>query len=195
MRTLDQISAVTFMNLRNLWQRLWTSLVVVVGVGGVVAVLVSVLAMATGYNETVTGAGRADRAVILRGAATSELESSMSRDAAVTLRDAPGLKKGADGKPVASSELLVMMNLPKKGDTDTANVALRGVGEGAFELRPEVRIVEGRAFERALYEVIVGKSAHAQFQGLDLGNKIAIRGTEWTVVGVFESNGDTHESE
>ncbi len=195
MRALDQITAISFMNLRNLWQRFWSSLVVVVGVAGVVAVLVSVLAMASGFQSTVAGTGRADRAIILRGAANSELESGMSRSAAVTLSDGPGIKKDSDGRPIASAELLVMVNLPKKGQTDAANVALRGVGEAVFALRPEMQIVEGRAFQPSVYEAIVGKSAHAQFQGLEIGNRINIRGTEWTVVGVFTSNGDTHESE
>lgn len=195
MRALDQIAAISLMNLRNLWQRFWSSLVIVIGVAGVVAVLVSVLAMAFGFRATVAGTGRADRAIILRGAATSELESFIARAAAVTLRDGPGIKKDGEGRPIASPEMLVMVNLSKKGQSEAANVALRGVGEAAFALRPELKIVEGRAFEPSVYEAIVGTSAHAQFQGLDVGNRINIRGTEWTIVGVFTSNGDTHESE
>ena len=88
-----------------------------------------------------------------------------------------------------------MVSLPKKGETTAANVALRGVGPQEFVLRPETKIIAGRTFQPALRELIVGRAAHDQFQGLDIGSHVDIRGTEWTVVGVFENGGDTHESE
>ena len=88
-----------------------------------------------------------------------------------------------------------MVNLPKKGETDVANVALRGVDPMGLVLRPEIRIIEGRMFQPAVHELIVGKSAQAQFAGLDVGQQISIRGSDWNIVGSFESNGDSHESE
>jgi putative ABC transport system permease protein len=195
MNILSQIGVVTLMNLRGIPQRLGTSLVIVVGIGGVVAVLISVLAMATGFSQTVAGSGRTDRAIILRGGSDSELASSVARDAALTIMDAPGVLKGKSGRPVGSAEAVVIVELPKKGGDTGANVTLRGVGSEAFALRPEIRIAEGRMFQPALHELIVGRSAQIQFQGLDLGSHLNIRNSDWTVVGIFDSGGDSHESE
>jgi putative ABC transport system permease protein len=195
MSIFRQIWAVTLINLRGIPQRLGTSLVIVVGIGGVVAVLISVLAMATGFNQTVAGSGRMDRAIVLRGGSDSELASSIARDATLTIMDAPGVRKGANGRPVGSAEAVVIVELPKKGSDTGANVTLRGVGSEAFALRPEIKIVEGRMFTPALHELIVGRSAQIQFQGLDLGAHLNIRNSDWTVVGTFQSGGDSHESE
>jgi putative ABC transport system permease protein len=197
MSALKQISAVTSMNLRSIPQRWGASLVIVVGIAGVVAVLVSMMAMATGFTKTVEGTGRPDRVLIIRGGSGAELGSSITRDQALTIKDAPGIKKDASGQPIASAEAVVMVNLPKKGDTNlknTANVAFRGVQPAATALRPEIKIISGRTFQPAVRELIAGKSAQAQFQGLDVGAHLMIRDTEWTVVGIFESNGDSNES-
>jgi len=183
------------MSLRSIPQRLGASMVIVIGIAGVVAVLVSMLAMAVGFTKTVQGAGRADRVIVLRGGSGAELSSFLDRDAVTTIKDAPGIKHDAAGRPIASAEISVMVSLPKKGETTAANVALRGVGPQEFVLRPETKIIAGRTFQPALRELIVGRAAHDQFRGLDIGSHVDIRGTEWTVVGVFENGGDTHESE
>ena len=190
-----QIGAVTLLNLRSIPSRLSTSLVIVVGIAGVVAVLISVLAMATGFRETVAGTGRQDRAIILRGGSNSELASSLARDATLTIMDGPGVKKDEAGRPIGSAEAVVIVELPKKGETTGANVTLRGVGPQNLSLRPEITLTQGRMFKPALHELIAGKSAALQFQGLELNGHITIRNTDWTVVGIFESHGDSHESE
>lgn len=195
MSMFRQIFAVTLMNLRSIPQRLGTSLVIVVGIAGVVAVLISVLAMATGFRQTVAGSGRQDRAIVLRGGSNSELASSLARDATQTILDAPGVRKGDNGRPVGSAEVVVIVELPKKGSDTGANVTLRGVGSEAFALRPEIKLTGGRMFQSGLHELIVGHAAQLQFQGLDLGNHLNIRGGDWTVVGAFDSGGDSHESE
>jgi putative ABC transport system permease protein len=195
MSLLRQIGTVTLMNLRNIPQRLGTSLVIVIGIAGVVAVLVSVLAMAVGFNQTIKNAGRPDRAIVLRGGSNSELSSTLARDAVLTIEDAPGIKKTADGRPIASAESVVIVEMLQKGSGTGANVTLRGVGPEARELRPEIHLVEGRMFEPGKREIIVGRAAQLQFQGLEIGSHIAFRDSDWTVVGSFESHGDSHESE
>lgn len=190
-----QIAAVTSMNLRGLPQRLSASLVIVIGITVTVAVLISVLAMATGFRKTVGNTGRSDRAMVLRAGSVSELGSTISRDNTQTIADAPGVKHDADGKPIASAEVVAVVGVPKKGETALANVTLRGVSAKNPQLRPEIRIVEGRMFEPAVRELIVGRSAQGQFAGLSVGSKIAFRDSDWTVVGVFDSRGDNHESE
>ncbi|WP_341921466.1 ABC transporter permease [Hydrocarboniphaga effusa] len=192
---LKQISAVTGMNLRNLPQRSGISLVIVIGITVTVAVLVSVMAMSVGFQKTLSNTGRADRAIVLRGGSNSELGSTISRENTQTIADAPGIRRDETGKPIVSAEMVAVVNLPLRSTGSDANVTLRGIGPQAAQLRPEVRIVEGRMFEPAVRELVVGRSATKQFTGLDLGSRIKIRDTEWTVVGVFESGGDAHESE
>lgn len=190
-----QTVAVTAMSLRGLGSRLGSSSVIVIGIAGVVAVLVSVLAMAVGFTHTVAGTGRADRAIALRGGSNAELSSALTRDNALTIMDGPGVRRTADGKPAASAEVVVIVNLPTRADGADSNVTLRGVGPQAGELRPELKLVEGRMFQPAVRELIVGRAAQKQFAGLDLGSRIAFRDSDWTVVGVFETGGDSHESE
>lgn len=195
MNMLRQIRAVTWMNLTSIPQRFGTSSVIVVGIAGVVAVLISVLAMATGFKRTIVATGRDDRAIVLRGGSESELASTLSREATLTIMDAPGIRKDSAGKPIASAEAVVVVDMPKKSNDSGANVTIRGVGAQGMALRPEIHIVAGRVFQQGLRELIVGSGAQAQFKGLDVGSHIALRGSDWTIVGAFDSNGDSHESE
>jgi putative ABC transport system permease protein len=195
MRTLTQILAITVMNLRNLPQRIGTSLVVVIGIAGVVGVLVSVLAMSEGFRYTLASTGRSDRVIMLRAGSDAELSSGVGRDQAVLLAALPGVARDPTGRPEASAELVVMVDLPRKGETDPNNVPFRGVQRAAFTIRDEARLVEGRRFEPGIREVIVGRKAAAQFAGLTVGSRIAFRDSDWTVVGIFASGGDVHESE
>lgn len=192
---IKQIVAVTSMNLRSLPQRLGTAWVIVIGIAVTVAVMVSVLAMAAGFQRTLKGTARADRAIVLRAGSQAELESTIDRQNAQTIMDAPGVRKDDAGRPIASAEAVVIVALPQKKDGADANVTLRGVGPNAMRLRPEMHLIAGRMFRPAVRELIVGKSAVAQFKGLELGSRIAFRDSEWTVVGIFESGGDAHESE
>lgn len=195
MAWMNQVAQITLVNLRSLPQRIGTSLVVVVGIAGVVGVLVSVLAMAEGFKHTLTSAGRPSRVVMLRAGSDSELSSGVARDQATLLVALGTIARDADGRPLASPELMVMVDLPRKGETHPNNVPFRGVAPAAFQVRDEVQVIEGRRFNRGVREVIVGRQAARQFDGLAVGSQIAFRDSAWTVVGVFGSHGDVHESE
>lgn len=195
MKTFRQIGAVTLMNLRSLPQRLGTSAVIVIGIAGVVAVLVSVLAMSTGMLRTLTRAGAEDRVIVLRNGSASEMGSNLARDAVRLIADAPGIKRDAAGKPLVSVETLRLVNLFKQSDGSEVMVTLRGVGPQALAVRPEMKLIAGRMFRPAVNEIIVGKAAKAQFRNMNLGDQITTRGATWTVVGVFTSDGSSHESE
>jgi putative ABC transport system permease protein len=194
MNLLRQIAAVTTMNFKSLPHRVGTSIVIVIGIAGVVAVLVSVLAMSTGMIETMEHAGRDDRAIVLRNGSAAESGSALGRDAARLVLDTPGIKRDAEGKPIASAEGLRLINVFRKDDGLEVSVALRGAGSQLLKLRPEIKIIEGRMFNPAVTEVIVGKTAHASFKGMNVGDQLKTRGATWTVVGVFASGGDAHES-
>ena len=193
-RTGRQAWSVTRVGLATIPQRLGASSVIVVGIAGVVGVLVALLAMGEGFRHTLQQTGDADTVIVLRGGATAELSSGVSREDAVLIEQQAGILKDAQGKPIASPELVVVANIPKKGTGTDANVEIRGVGQQAFALRPNVRIIEGKAFTPGLRELVVGRGAVAQFVGLAPGSTLNLANQQWTVTGVFES-GDAHESE
>jgi putative ABC transport system permease protein len=190
---LKQVTAITLLGLRSIPQRLGASLVIVVGLAGVVAVFTALLAMAAGFRSTLEAAGRADVALVLRGGSQAELNSGLTREQATIIKQAPGVAQSG-GQPLASAELIVIAELMKTGETLGSNITVRGVEPAAFALRPRLRIVEGRAFGPGLKELIVGLGVTRQFQGAGLGRTLRMRGSEWTVVGIFES-GDANESE
>ncbi len=192
---IQQVVSVTAMNIRSVPSRLGTSLVIVIGIAGVVGVLVALLSMAKGFELTLATTGRADRAIIMRGGSNDELSSVLVRDQAQVVMDAPGVAKGSDGKPLAIGELFMITDVAKRGATSPNNVVVRGTTARVFELRPEAKIVEGRMFTPGVREVIVGRTAQRQFAGLNIGDKVDVRDGPWTVVGVFDSKGDVHESE
>jgi putative ABC transport system permease protein len=187
--------AVSVMSLQTLPQRLGASSVIVIGIAGVVAVLVSVLAMSAGFHHTLADSGRADRVIILRGGSDAELNSNLTRGDIDKIANAPGLAKTGDGKAVLSSELVTVVNVPKKDTGTDANITLRGVGLELVHVRPELKVVEGRMFRPAVRELIAGVGAAQQFRGLTPGNVLHFRNADWTVTGLFSTDGDVHESE
>lgn len=192
---LSQILAVTGVNLKSIPQRWGPSLVIVIGLAGVVAVFTALLAMAEGFSSTLAATGSKDVALVMRGGSTAELNSGLSRDEATLIKLGPGIRKDAEGRPLASGEVLVIAELFKKGETrNGSNITVRGVEPAGFALRPKLRLVEGRMFKPGLRELVVGRGVVKQFDGVGVGKSIRMRGSEWTVVGVFES-GDAHESE
>ncbi|MCC6757606.1 MAG: ABC transporter permease [Arenimonas sp.] len=194
MSTFTQVREIVLMNLRSIPQRLGASLVIVIGIAGVVGVLVAMLSMSTGLNKTLTATGDPDRAIVLRGGANGELASFLERASVTQIKQDPAIARGADRLPVASAELIVITEVPRKGERSGANVSLRGVEPAGFTLRPELKLLEGRRFTPGLRELMVGKGAYTQFDGLQVGSKLKFRGSYWQVVGVFET-GDAHDSE
>lgn len=190
-----QIIEISWLNLRNVPQRLGSSLVIVVGLAGVVGVLVAMLAMAEGFRATLQNTGTDEHALVLREGANAELSSGLSREQVDLIRRGPGIARTAQGEPIASAELIVIADLPKRGAGSVANAQIRGVEEMAFTLRPELRITEGRRFTPGPRELIVGRGAAAEFEGLEVGARIAFRDSDWTVVGHFEAGGSAWESE
>ena len=192
---ISQIFAITGLNLRSIPQRWGPSLVIVIGLAGVVAVFTALLAMAQGFQETLKDAGRTDNAIVLRGGSGAELNSGFGGDSADIIKLGPGIRKGSDGKPLASGEIIVITELLKKGETiNGANVTLRGVEPASFELRPQLKIIEGRTFKPGLREIIVGAGVARLFDGAGVGEVLRMRGSDWTVVGIFEAK-DANDSE
>jgi putative ABC transport system permease protein len=189
-------ASVASVGISTLGKRLGSSAVIVIGIAGVVAVLVALLAMGEGYAETLRKTGSADTAIVMRGSSAAEVMSVLDHDSVTLIPQAAGIAKDAKGQPIASPELVVAANLPLKGGTpdDEGSVQLRGVSEQAWAVRPNVKIVEGRNFQPGMRELIVGKGAAKQFAGLEPGHTVKLGNQQWTVVGVFAS-GDAMDSE
>ena len=194
MSFIRQVLLVTNMNLRSILERSGSSLVIIVGIAGSVAVMVSLLAMAEGLSSTISSTGEEDRVIILRDGSSSELSSGVAMTELDTVSSSPGIKS-IDGEPMIAGELFAIIDLKKRGAESTSNLPIRGVQPASFKIRPEVEIVEGRNFTTGTAEIIVGKGANNQYEGLEIGDQIKVRDSFATVVGIFSSNGNVHESE
>jgi putative ABC transport system permease protein len=191
-----QAASVTSVGVSTLRQRLGSSSVIVIGIAGVVGVLVALLAMGEGYSETLRKTGNTDTAIVMRGASASEVMSVLERDSVVVIPQVAGIARDAQGKPIASPELVVAANLQLKGGTpdDVGSVQLRGIGDEAWTVRPNVRLVAGRKFKPGMHELLVGQGAQREFDGLQVGQQVKLGSQSWTVVGAFAS-GDALDSE
>jgi putative ABC transport system permease protein len=195
MSAITQILAITATNLRNIPQRLGSSLVIVVGIAGVVGVLIPVLAMSLGFRQTIKGDGRADRAVVITRIATAEYESSLSREDVARIINAPEVRRDAHGESMASAEVVLAAPVARKSDHTDTNVTLRGVGEQYFAIRPELKLVGGRMYRPGVHEIVVGAAAVRQFEGLDIGDRLRLQDGDWTVVGTYAGGNGARESE
>src|SRR5687768_7640632 len=162
---MSQTSAITSINLKSIPQRWGPSLVIIVGLAGVVAVFTALLAMAEGFQQTLKSTGHDDVAIVMRGGSEAELNSALDRESITLAKQAPGVAQGADGRPLASGELIVITELLRPGERTGFNVTLRGVEQAAFAIRPQLKIVEGRTFKTGLRELIVGRGVSRQFAG------------------------------
>jgi len=185
---------VTVVNLRTLPQRAAASAVAVVGVMGVVVVFVAVLSIAEGFRATMAATASPDTAIVLRGGSDTELSSSLPGDQVRIVAEAPGIVQRS-GRALTSGELFVVMDVPKRSTGTATNVPLRGVQPAAFDIRDRFRLIEGRTFTPGRNEVVVGRGAVAEFDGLGLGARLRSGEETWTVVGIFEAGGSVAESE
>ncbi|MFO1099119.1 MAG: ABC transporter permease [Xanthobacteraceae bacterium] len=190
-----QIAAVTTINIKSIPQRFWLSLSTIVAVALVVMVLLSFLAMAYGFQRTLKSAGAPDIAIVLRGGSQTEINSVITREQVRLIEDGPGIARNAQGKPLVSAELYIVVDGIKRSTQTKANIPLRGIGAEGAAIRKDIKLIAGRMFNPGANEIVVGKSLLSQFQGFDLGSTVKFLTTQWTVVGVFAADGSVFESE
>ena len=192
---IDQILAVTAINLRSIPQRAGLSLATVFSIALVVAVLLGFLAMANGFAATMSSSGREDVAVMLRAGSQAELNSGISREGVRLIEEAPGIARDASDVAIISGELYVIVDGIKRSSQTDANITLRGVGPNAPMLREDFTITAGRMVEPGTNELLVGEAILREFEGFDLGSSIRLGTNEWVVVGLFSTGGSVFESE
>lgn len=173
-------------NIRNLWARRLTTTLTVTGIALVVFVFAAVLMLAQGVEDTLVATGSNDNVIILRKSAQSEMMSAVSRDQIGIISTFPEIGITQDGKPFATSDVVTLINMNKKGSNDMGNVTTRGISTGAFALRPQVQLKEGRWFRPGSYEIVVGNMIHEQFNGIEVGQSVRIGSKMWSIVGVID---------
>jgi putative ABC transport system permease protein len=181
--------------IRSSVARRLTTVITILGVALVVFVFTAVLMMANGVQKTLRSTGSDDNLLVARKAAMSEIMSIMDREAAGIIVNLPQVAQAADGTPMSSKEVVVIINLNKLGAAGMSNVTVRGVEAPAFQLRPQVKITEGRMFKWGAREVIAGDGITKRFVGAQIGEKIKFGGDVWTVVGLFDAAGSAFDSE
>lgn len=191
----SQIFTVIMMNIRSLPRRLWMSFAAILAISVVVAVLLSFLSMSNGFKKTLEGAGSDKTAIVTRSGSKSELNSVLSKDVINIITTAPGIAKNADGNPIYSAELYVIVDGIKRTTNTKANLPLRGIAAVGIDLRSNFEIIEGRMFETGKNEIIVGTAILREFSGFELGTTVKFGKSEWTVVGIFSTGGSAFESE
>ncbi len=164
------------------------------GIGLTVAVLVTMMALVKGLDSTFTETGQEHDLIVLRKGAQNETNSYFNRDYFPTIRRLPGVAVDEDGEPLAVPELVVVISHPRRTGEES-NVIVRGTSPKGLEMRPEVGLVEGRFFRKGVREIIVSRSLSNRFQSMNLGDRLAVAGREWTVVGLFEAGGSAYNSE
>ncbi len=184
-------------NLRNLWVRKTTTAMTALGIALTVAVLLAILALVNGLRTTLSVSGDPRHVIVLRKGAESEVTSLFERPQFQDLKFKSGIATGRDGQPLASLEVVTVINLASAENPDGMNVTLRGLQPAGIEMRRNVHITKGRWFEAGHREVVVGKSVADRYPDAQMGKGIRIgrSGEPWTVVGVMDANGAAQNSE
>src|SRR6202789_3102233 len=181
-------------NLRSMRARWLTAVAAVLGIAGTVGVFVAMLALAHGFKATLVNSGSPENVLIRRAGSSAELDGSVSLDQVQAVENEPGVAH-EDGKPLVSPEAVMIAGFNLKETGTNANVQIRGVSPIVLQVRPNVKMIEGRFFQPGLAELVIGKNVTSTYEGLELGKSIAFGGQTWTVVGVFDAGGSSFDSE
>lgn len=184
-------------NLRSVKQRPVSTALTALGIGLVVAVFVAMLALANGFVAALVKTGSPDNVLLLRRGADSELSSGIPREAINIIASSPHIATAADGRPLMSPETYIVLNIRREGGDEfaVANVVARGVSDKAFEVRRNIKIIEGQRFASGLSEICVGSKLAGRFANVNVGDNLRFSNRDWKVVCRFTAEGSSFESE
>jgi putative ABC transport system permease protein len=182
-------------NVGNLTSRRMSTAMTILGIGVVIAVMLSMMALYHGVKLAIVSSGSKENLMIMREGAEAELSSWVTKEAFRIIRALPGIEKAGNGEPKISPELVIIFKLPKKDNPKGANITVRGVTPMAFELRPYIKMVEGRMFKPGLSEVIVARRIAQRFVNTNVGDTFQFGPQKYNVVGLFDANGTNFDSE
>ncbi|HLO25928.1 MAG TPA: ABC transporter permease [Geobacteraceae bacterium] len=184
-----------YYSFRNLWTRRLTTCLTASGMAMVVFVFAATLMLAEGLRKTLVETGSYDNVIVIRKSSNAEVQSGVDRLQASIVESQPEVAIGANGEPLLAKELVVLINLPKRGTGKPANVVIRGVGPASLLLRPQVNLREGRMPRPGSAEVVAGASIARRFTGGGIGETIRFGMRDWTVVGIFDAGTTGFSSE
>ncbi len=182
-------------SMRNLWTRRMTTVLTATGMALVVFVFAAILMLAEGLQKTLVETGSPDNVVLIRKGSATEVQSGIERQQAAIVETEPAVAFGADGRRLLAKELVVLINLPKRGATTTSQVTIRGIQPVSLQLRPQVRLVKGRLPRPGSAEIMAGSSIARRFTGGGVGEQLRFGMRAWTVVGIFEAGNSGFSSE
>ncbi len=182
-------------NIRSVVARWKSAVVSVLGIAGTVGVFVAMLAMAKGFQATLISSGSSSNSIIRRAGASSEMDSGVGLDQARVIADATQVARSADGEPLTSPEMVVIAAFQLKKSGTDANVQVRGMTPLVLQVRPSIKVTEGRFFKPGLAELVVGSNAVKTYRGFDLGSTVSFGGQDWKVVGIIDAGGSAFDSE
>ncbi|HYC58874.1 MAG TPA: ABC transporter permease [Thermoanaerobaculia bacterium] len=182
-------------NIGNIMSRKVSAIMTILGIGIVIAVMVAMMALYNGVQQALVSSGSEKNMIVLREGAQTEATSWVTREKYRIIQSLPGIAKGSDGDPLVSPELVIIFKLPRRDNPTGSNINVRGVTPEAFELRPYIGIVDGRMFRPGLNEVIVSRRMQKRFLNTGVGESFKFGTQTWTVVGVFDADGTSFDSE
>jgi len=182
-------------NLRNLVVRRVSTLMTVSTVALVVAVFIAIMSLASGLNTVLVSSGSPENLIVVREGSQAEVQSEVTREAFQLIQTLPGVARDAEGKPLASGEIAVLVNLPRRGTGEPSNVTIRGVSESGFAMRPQIKLTDGRMFRPGIGEAIVSRKIAERFSAAAIGDMIHLGRREWTIVGLFDAGNTALDSE
>lgn len=182
-------------NLRSLRVRWATTLLTCLAIAVVVFASILTFGMIDGIEHALSASGDAADLIIMRQGSNDEMSSSVPGNNARELTNLPGIATGSEGEPLASREFVTILIKPRRNRGGTANVIVRGLDQVGRQLRPGFKIVEGRDLQPGLNEVITSRSIADRFENLGMGETFDINSVTFRVVGLFEADGSSAESE
>jgi putative ABC transport system permease protein len=191
---IKQIIAVTSVNLRSINSRIGMSLVIVISIAAVVGVLLSLLALRAGIDQSISGTARPDQAILV-DAKSGQGVGDFTIAQIPTVGDLPGVAHDTHGNPLISTLVEKQLIVNRKGSGDLANSQIVGVSPILFEIDRHLHLIAGRMFRPGLHELIVGNLATLQYEGLEPGDHVHTPGVDWIIVGAFTDGGSTTEGD
>ena len=182
-------------NIRNLRLRKGLTIMTALGIALTVTTAIFLMALLAGLKRAFVTSGEPLNVLVLRKGSEAELTGGFESATLQTLKYLPGIAQDKRGEPIASGELVVVIVLPRRDGTGEVNVTVRGMAPVGIELRPKVRLAQGRWVTPGQREVVVSSSIHKRFSGADLGDELQFGKGPWKVVGIFDAGGTAYESE
>jgi putative ABC transport system permease protein len=182
-------------NLRNLVVRKTTTLMTALGIALTVAVLLAMMALLTGLRATLSSSGDPLQIIVMRKGSETELVSNFTREQFQDLKFKAGIARGQNGDPLASLEIVTVINLASVEHPEGSNVTVRGLLPIGLEMRPGLKLSSGRWFNAGKRELVVGKSIAQRYPGAALGKRITFSRGDWEVVGVMDAGQSAQNSE